>query len=309
MNEFLFLSSLNSNPIKIAIIQSLSLLILNISDTQCIYYLFSNNFINHIISSENDCDDDLVFYHVNFMKSLSQRIDLSTINFFFRDNDFPLLQSALKYYNYNDGMIINTVRNIFLTILKCIISLIIVKHQQIYDYICTLPVVSYFQFVSCRFADLIENLNKEVFGTKYEYMNDLTEDIIDNIMYFQDIFSLRIPLINYVLTNCLLYYAVLPLLAGTLCTQNIPHIMINTSIFVISLLFKHIQEENFIITLYMILFHESTTEKMLVLMKERPKNPLNYSFHWVAHKEMNKNVDYASCKKFYLFFSHFAKFF
>ena len=119
MNEFLFLSELKNTAINIAIIQSLSLLILNVSNPMMIYYLFSNNFINHIISNDYECNDDLVFYYINFMKSLSQKVQIDTIQFFFRNYDFPLLQNSLKYYNYNDNMIINTVRNIFLTILKC----------------------------------------------------------------------------------------------------------------------------------------------------------------------------------------------
>jgi len=119
MNEFLFLSELKNSAINVTIIQSLSLLILNVSNPVIIYYLFSNNFINQIISNDYECDDDLIFYYINFMKSLSQKMQVSTIQFFFRNYDFPLLTNSLKYYNYNDPMIRNTVRNIFLTILKC----------------------------------------------------------------------------------------------------------------------------------------------------------------------------------------------
>jgi len=120
MNEFLLLSELKNNTINLAIIQSFSLLILNVKNAMILFYIFSNNFINHIISNDYDyCDDDFAFYYVNFMKSLSQKIDLNTIQFFFqKDYDFPLLQNALKFYNYDDPMIKNTVRNLFLTILK-----------------------------------------------------------------------------------------------------------------------------------------------------------------------------------------------
>jgi len=120
MHEFLLLSDLKNSVINLAIIQSFSLLILNVKNAMILFYIFSNNFINHIISNDyDDYDDDFGFYYVNFMKSLSQKIDLNTIQFFFqKDYDFPLLQNALKFYNYNDAMLMNTVRNIFLTILK-----------------------------------------------------------------------------------------------------------------------------------------------------------------------------------------------
>jgi len=122
LHEFLLLSDLKNSVINLAIIQSFSLLILNVKNAMILFYIFSNNFINHIISNDhdyNDYDEDFGFYYVNFMKSLAQKIDLNTIQFFFqKDYDFPLLQNALKFYNYNDAMMMNTVRNIFLTILK-----------------------------------------------------------------------------------------------------------------------------------------------------------------------------------------------
>ncbi len=120
MNEFLLISELKNTTINIAIYQSFSLLIPNIKSSVMLFYIFSNNFINHIISNDYECEGDFGFYYINFMKSLTQKIDLSTIQFFFQKNyDFPLLRNSLKYYNYNDPMLKNTIRNIFLMILKC----------------------------------------------------------------------------------------------------------------------------------------------------------------------------------------------
>ena len=121
MNEFLFLSDLKNRAINLMIIQSFSILILNVSNSIILYYIFSNNFINRIISNDYEFDDDFIYYFVNFMKSLAQKIDTSTIQFFFQKNtyDFPLLSTSLKFYNHSDPMLKNTVRNIFLTILKC----------------------------------------------------------------------------------------------------------------------------------------------------------------------------------------------
>ena len=50
------------------------------------------------------------------MKSLSMKIDSTTIQLFFQKekNIFPLLENALKLYNIEDHMIKNVVRNIFL---------------------------------------------------------------------------------------------------------------------------------------------------------------------------------------------------
>jgi protein CLEC16A len=121
MGQFIVLSCLDNRNISLQIIKSFSVLILNTSNTTTLYYLFSNNFINQIISNDYEkYDDEFLSYYVNFLKSLSLKLDTNTIQFFFRSqhNSFPLLQAALKLYNHSDNMIKNTVRNIVLTLLK-----------------------------------------------------------------------------------------------------------------------------------------------------------------------------------------------
>jgi protein CLEC16A len=121
MGQFIVLSCLNNRNISLQIIKSFSVLILNTSNTTTLYYLFSNNFINQIISNDYEkYDDEFLSYYVNFLKSLSLKLDTNTIQFFFRPQyySFPLLQAALKLYNHSDNMIKNTVRNIVLTLLK-----------------------------------------------------------------------------------------------------------------------------------------------------------------------------------------------
>ncbi len=121
MNEFLHLCGMNNKQINLQIIKSFSVLILNTTNMTTLYYIFSNNFINQIVSNDYErYDDDFLSYYINFLKSLCQKMDQTTIQFFFHKqyNSFPLLQSALKFYNHHDPMVKNTVRNILLTILK-----------------------------------------------------------------------------------------------------------------------------------------------------------------------------------------------
>lgn len=121
MNEFIYLANKKNHQISLQIIKSFSVLILNTTNTTTLYYIFSNNFINQILTNEYEkYDDDFLSYYVNFLKSLSLKIDNNTIQFFFQKQffSFPLLESSLKLYNHSDPMIKNTVRNILLTILK-----------------------------------------------------------------------------------------------------------------------------------------------------------------------------------------------
>jgi len=121
MNEFIYLANKKNMQISLQIIKSFSVLILNTTNKTTLYYIFSNNFINQILTNEYEkYDEDFLSYYVNFIKSLSLKIDNTTIQFFFQKQffSFPLLESSLKLYNHSDPMIKNTVRNILLTILK-----------------------------------------------------------------------------------------------------------------------------------------------------------------------------------------------
>jgi|LauGreDrversion4_2_1035121.scaffolds.fasta_scaffold403511_1 protein CLEC16A len=218
MNEFIYLSNFDSREISIQIIKSFSILILNISSQTTIYFIFSNNFLNQIISrSYEKYDDEFVAYYISFIKSLSLKIDTTTIQFFFHRqyNTFPLMESALKFYNHHDSMIKTTVKNIFLTFIRCKKYIYLVKYEPIYEYLSSLPSISYFPFISCNLRDLIIKLNDEVISDdSFKSLKDIHDEILDLIMYIQDIFSLKIEKINYILINCLLYYLVLPLLIG-----------------------------------------------------------------------------------------------
>ena len=135
MNKFVFLASAKNRVINLQIIKSFALLISNLRNKQSIYFLFSNNFINAIISADFDkSDGDFLYYYVNFIKSLVLKIDETTIQFFYHKQicSFPLLENCLKLYNNPDTMINNVVRNNFLTILK-------IKYEPVIEYICGLP--------------------------------------------------------------------------------------------------------------------------------------------------------------------------
>ena len=128
------------------IVKTLSVLIINISNKVTLYYLLSNNFINKIIGTINDdfikYDEDFLSYYVNFLKSISLKIDLTTLQFFFmsQTNNFPLLEVALSLYNHEDKMIQSVVKNILLIMLK-------LNYPPLIEYLCSLPSFSYFSFI------------------------------------------------------------------------------------------------------------------------------------------------------------------
>jgi len=81
---------------NIQIIQTTSMLIQNIETKTRMFYLLGNPFLNLLISYDFGFarDDELVDYYVNFLKSLTLKLDSETVNFFFNDRlkTFPLYQ-------------------------------------------------------------------------------------------------------------------------------------------------------------------------------------------------------------------------
>ena len=96
------------------------MLIQNIETKTRIYYLLGNPFLNQLISHDFDFakDDELVDYYVNFLKSLSIKLNSETINFFFSDKlkTFPLYLQAIMFFNHKDQLVRTSIQSITLTL-------------------------------------------------------------------------------------------------------------------------------------------------------------------------------------------------
>lgn len=212
IQDLILIMKKKNKEVNIQIIKFFSVIMTNLSDEHLIYFLFNCDFINqHIYEDNEPIDGDYLYYYISFVKSLIFKINTKTIGFFYHGQtySFPLLGNCLKFYNHPDSMISNTIRNIFLCILK-------MKHQPCLDYICSLPMITYFIFLSCRLRDEIKTLNKKISKNKEEDCMILHEQIINDIMYIQDIFSINLEKINFILINCLFHFLILPIICNTL---------------------------------------------------------------------------------------------
>ena len=214
--DIVILMSKKNKDINIQIIKFFSVLFTNLSDKHINYFIFNCDFINQHINTLNESiNPDYLYYYISFVKSLILKINTRTIEYFYhaRTYSFPLLGNCLKFYNHPDSMISNTARNIFLVILK-------IKHPPCIDYICHLPMLTYFIFLSCRLRDEIRTLNKKIIKKQEEDCAILMEDIISDIMYIEDIFSINIEKINYILINCIFHYLILPVICNSIVNNS-----------------------------------------------------------------------------------------
>ena len=187
--------------INCIVIQSLSILIVNIVKSKAfLYCILSNNFVNDLLLIDfSKYDDEYFSYYVNFVKSLVMRIDENTFQLFYNERSgfFPLIDCSLNLYNYSNSMTRTVVNNIILQILKC-------DMEKIYEYFTILPSVNYFSFISLRMVDIINELSNDINNI------DPYEDLIDVTMFINDLLSLKHPKINFILRNSIFYYFLLP---------------------------------------------------------------------------------------------------
>ena len=187
--------------INCTLIQSLSILLVNISKSKVfLYYILSNNFVNDLLLIDySKYDDEYYSYYVNFLKSLAMRLDKETVHLLYdqKSNNFPLVDCAINLYNYSNAMTRTVVNNILLTILKSKIDLV-------YEHFYKLPTVNYFCFFGCRLGDLFNDLYNNINNV------DPYEDMIDMTLFINDLLSLNQNKINFLVRNSIFYYFLFP---------------------------------------------------------------------------------------------------
>ena len=226
--------------INLIVIKCFSLLIPNIKNQKISYYLFSKNYMNQIICniSYNNTDDDIDYlsFYINFLKTLANKIDLDSFHLFFNRNyhRFPLLDEIIVFLTYDkDIMVKNTSRNIFLTLLK-------LNYKPFIEYICDLPSITLFllfsenlknQFIYfCKIKENMKNNNTIIMSNNnkgdiknnnlFNELEEQKEVLEDDISFIQDILSINIPKINYLLTNVIFYIFLKYLFNNILLRQN-----------------------------------------------------------------------------------------
>ena len=217
IGKLLIFSNCKIKDINLQLIKTFSKLINNITDEMLFYYLMSNNFINNIISNNYfKYDNNYLEFYINFLKILSSKLNKTNLQFLFLEeiNSFPLLEKSIKFYNHPDIKIKNTIKTIFLKVIS-------IEYKPLYKYLCNLPMISYFCFLACNLKDEIIIFSKEILEMKKnkKYNNNfklILNEIIDKLIYIQNIFDKNILKINYILINCLFYYCIIPYILNNL---------------------------------------------------------------------------------------------
>ena len=279
----------NNSEISFCILEATYFLSTNLKNENLILNMYKTKFktriegqkmnlIDKIISlSEVDQKEEFLTYQINFMKSLTLKIDTNNIFYFF-DKDinlFPILTKSFSLYNHSDPMIRNVVKNILLSIIK-------IKNDDLLNFIVSFPNNLYYTnlilnlknyILQLCLIDLNEFNNKKIFGIFHKKHDEL----MDITIYLGDLLSLNIRPINFVLINCLLNEIILPLFK-VIISRNRELANISIALYVLTIILFNIKNK-FIVNVICYILYEENIQKILL------KYIYDYSFQFM-------NIDY-----------------
>ena len=320
MSEFIKASKSKYSDILLQIIKSMSALILTINNKRSLFYIFSKNFINKLITNDEirSSNEDFLSFYVNFLKSLSMKIDSTTIQLFYQKDkeSFPLLENAMKLYNNDDSMIRNVVKNIFLNFSK-----LSKGYEPLKNYMINLPMLKYFCYFACRLTDMTMQLNYLAGYTfyykynnfknyvfNYERFKQFHDDLIDEILYIQDLLSINDEQISSIILNSLLYYFICPLLLGSIYNskyffkekkENISYMVSpQIALYIFTIFLTNIKNDSFLNLICFLLFKKEINmdiiTKFVDIHKEDkyPLYPVSYSCLFKDSTYKEKHLSY-----------------
>lgn len=279
LKEYIRLLSLNNKEISLAILNSINILILNISNNQFLYYFFSSQIVNSIISSSFQ-EDEYITYQINFIKSLSLKITKDTLYFFFdkNKNKCPLIAKTLTLYNMNDPMVRNVVRTIILTMLR-------IEDVNLRNFLVSFPVNVYYVNVIFMLKEKILEIGKyNVNNENFEKFNSLHEDLIEILEYIQDIINIKIDSINYIITNALMCEIILPL-CNVIISKKAEKISLTFAIYLIVLFIHMLKIDSLYNMITVVIFDDFIPENIM-------NNYIKSASFDSAFQTIIDNVDY-----------------
>lgn len=212
-------SSSGNRQIKIQLLQTMSLLLLNVKRQTSLYFLFSNNAVNQLINNTNNLDfsdEEILSYYISLMKSISLRLSGETIQFFINDknaNYFPLFSQSIRFFDHHDRMVRIAVRTITLSVFK------LHSVSEGLQKFLTDNTGGYFSLLACQLRDLwfLMDRSRADEGSTRSTLPVVTDEMIDQLEYLAEIERLGIDSISDLLWSKLNIYAVDSVLVPSLC--------------------------------------------------------------------------------------------
>ncbi|KAG6741069.1 hypothetical protein POTOM_056553 [Populus tomentosa] len=204
------------------LLQTMSIMIQNLKSEHAIYYLFSNEHINFLITYAFDFkNEELLSYYISFLRAISVKLDKNTISLFVKTQNeevvsFPLYVEAIRFAFHEENMIRTAVRALTLNVYH-------VGDESVNRFVVKAPHADYFSNLLTYFRKQCIDLNGLVSETLKNPDSDTTtailaavDEIEDDLYYISDVISAGIPDVGRLITDKIMQLLILPLLLPSL---------------------------------------------------------------------------------------------
>ncbi|XP_038983749.1 protein TRANSPARENT TESTA 9-like isoform X2 [Phoenix dactylifera] len=228
MGEFVRILRISRpNKVALQLLQTMSIMIQNLRSEHAIYYIFSNEHINSLITYSFDFqNEELLSYYISFLRAVSGKLNKNTISLLVKTQNeevisFPLYVEAIRFAFHEESMVRIAVRALTLNVYH-------VGDECVNRYVSRTPLSDYFSNMVRSFwkqcANLDELVSQVVRNTdssdSASCILAAVDEIEDNLYYFSDIISAGVPDLGRLITDNMLHLLVFPLLLPSLEKQS-----------------------------------------------------------------------------------------
>ncbi|KAF5178319.1 Transparent testa [Thalictrum thalictroides] len=213
--------------VALQVLQTMSIMIQNFKSEHAIYYIFSNEHINYLITYSFDFrSEELLSYYISFLRAISGKLNKNTISLLvMTQNDevisFPLYIEAIRYAFHEENMVRIAVRALTLNVYH-------VGDESVNKYVTSTPLAEYFSDLITYFwklcialDGLVSEAAKNPGPESSSSILSAVDEIEDYLYYFSDAISAGVPNLGTLITNNVLQLLVFPLLLPSLAVEPI----------------------------------------------------------------------------------------
>lgn len=216
--------------VKAQVLQTISILITNVSDPRSLYYLLSNNYINEVVASmvplqqwTTKALDEILPVYVSFLKTLALRLAKSPELFqFFCDNNgasstlpcFPLFYAAVEVVSspsnvaQSDTFVRTTAQNVILNICQLKVAEIrttikdsYTEQQMLFSYLCD-EIVGRYEAIANFMVQECTN------GDQTGAFAEDAAALVDNLQFINDLLWCSHKEMNFRLCENIMHYVI-----------------------------------------------------------------------------------------------------
>ncbi|XP_022965446.1 uncharacterized protein LOC111465350 [Cucurbita maxima] len=241
MAEFVRILTISRTAsVSLQLLQTMSIIIQNLKSEHAIYYLFSTEHMNKLITYAFDFrSDELLSYYISFLRAISGKLNKNTISLLVKTQkdkvvSFPMYVEAIRFAFHEETMIRTAVRALTLNVYH-------VGDDYVNRFITSPPHAEYFSNLVNFFRKQCIKLNELVFETvRSTELSTSTilaavDEIEDNLYYISDVISAGIPDVGMLITDNILRHLIFPLLLPSLRIEAVNgiHIGAVTSLYLL----------------------------------------------------------------------------